>query len=143
MKILFTMKSYEITYKREVIRLVSLILIFLSLVFVGILWKSMPKIVNDFVFCILIYLPFMLGWSVLRLSQISDNKGNSIKMKKDDFYEIVQTYPASKFLILNDEKYVIYNPSIELQDEIILLRKDNKYLKKEDINNLLSEREDV
>ena len=128
MNILFTMKSYEITYKREVIRLVSLIILFASIAVISLLWKSKPECLHIMFSCLAIYLPFMFVWSGLRLSQISENKEHSIKMKKDEFYEIMQTYPASKFLILNGKKYVIYNPSIELQDEVILLRKDNKYL---------------
>ena len=74
MKLLFKIRTYEVSYKNEIIRFVSLVMLFAAIAIVSLSWKGKPRYLHIIFSCLAIYLPFMFCWSGLRMSQIQDNK---------------------------------------------------------------------
>ncbi len=138
MKLLFNWHTYEIYYKKEIIRLVSLILLFLSFVFMCVYVKTLPKIVHILLVIMVIYLPFMWCWSIWRISEINKNKKKSMPISKEYYSKLNFEFPNCKFLVYVNKKYIECDTVDFEYEEIILLRINNKHFKKKEIKKILN-----
>ena len=143
MKLLFNWHTYEIYYKKEIIRLVFLILLFLSFVCMCVYVKTLPKIVHILLVIIVIYLPFMWCWSIWRISEINENKKKSMPISKEYYSKLNFEFPNCKFLVYANKKYVECDTIDFEYEEVILLRINNKHFKKKEIKKILNNKWDI
>lgn len=129
--------TYEINYKREVVRLCLLLSTFIIILFFRIYCfynYNEPVAFKIILLFVLLQFPYYVLFSIARLSQIKQNYSNSFEVDDKSLNVIRKTFPNKTIYLYSKKKYISLSKNkVAPLGKFLLIRIGREKLNKEKI----------